>query len=139
MQVAQLLTEHSASLATMQGAYSLFMGERRAYRVWRQQRLHALLKEAGGPKDLARISGVTDTHLIACDKGRRDVGDEMADTLEAAMNKPAGWMDTDPAADSQPALSPDALEIARLYERIPAADRRRMLAVLDAFQLAGPV
>lgn len=125
----------------MQAAYDQFMSERRPYRLWRQQRLRALIEEAGGPTKLWELSGTTDTHLIACEKGRRDVGDDMATNLEACMKKPPGWMDTDPAKDNEAdasRFSPEAAEVARLYQRLDRFERERLMRVLEAFQFPGP-
>ena len=85
---------HSASV--MQAAYACEMEVERPMRRIRRLRLEEMLREAGGPKALAERSGVTDTHLTACVKGRRGIGDEMAHSLEVGMGKTFGWMDTDP-------------------------------------------
>jgi hypothetical protein len=73
------------------------VANRRNYRINRQLRLIELVAAAGGPTKLMERTGVTDTHIIACVKGRRDVGDEMAAALEAGMDKPDDWMDTPPS------------------------------------------
>jgi hypothetical protein len=80
----------------MQCAYSAKVDTRRPYRQARQARLLMLIAEAGGPGNLMARTGVTDTHITACSKGRRDIGDEMAGSLERGMNKPTGWMDIHP-------------------------------------------
>lgn len=82
MHFALSCTKHSASPATMQAASSGLMDHERPVRTYRRARLTELLADVGGPKALFRLSGVTDTHLIAIVKGRRDVGDEMASMLE---------------------------------------------------------
>lgn len=97
MHFAQSLAEHIASVAYMQPAYSSDVANRRNYRINRQLRLIELVAEAGGPTRLMELSGVTDTHIIACVKGRRDVGDDMAAALENAMDKDPDWMDTPPS------------------------------------------
>lgn len=94
MQFAHSSPEHSASSSSMQGAYSQPMDYERPVRAARRARLLQLLDEYGGARSLMRLSGVTDTHLTACAKGRRDIGDEMASTLEAATGRPHGWMDS---------------------------------------------
>lgn len=121
----------------MQNAYSLAMGSNdhqapRPYRETRRQRLRELLREAGGPSALMALTGVTDTHLTACEKGRRMIGDDMADSLETGMRKPRGWMDSPPGAEP---LDAEALSVARLYGRLLAEDQQRVLAFLQALLL----
>lgn len=96
MQFAPLKQSITHSRATMQAAYACEMEIERPLRRIRRLRLEELLKEVGGPKSLAAKSGVTDTHLTACVKGRRGIGDEMAHSLEVGAGKPFGWMDSDP-------------------------------------------
>lgn len=86
--------EHSASRRTMQAAHNRAMSSERPSRTIRRANLQAILQEFGGPKELMRLSGVTDTHLTACAKGRRDIGDAMADSIERGVGLPHGWMDT---------------------------------------------
>lgn len=65
----------------------------RPIRAIRRQRLAALVAEFGGPKALAEKTGTVDTHLIAIQQGRRDLGDKLAEKLEANAGKPFGWLD----------------------------------------------
>lgn len=53
------------------------------------------MAELGGPSAAARAVGTSDTHLIACGKGRRNIGDDLATRLERKAGKPLGWMDED--------------------------------------------
>lgn len=76
----------------MQAAYIAKMEDWRPYRTYRQQRLETLLTEAGGPKELMRLSEVTDTYLTACRKGKRFVGDDVAGRLEKVMDRPSGLL-----------------------------------------------
>lgn len=68
----------------------------RPIRVIRRNKLNQLLADAGGAKALSSKAekGLTDTHLIACAKGRRDIGDDLATRIEIAAGKHFGWMDT---------------------------------------------
>lgn len=79
----------------MQAAYSISMKIDRPIRELRRAKLNRLLESAGGAKALSARAekGLTDTHLIACAKGRRDIGDDLATKLEVAAGKPFGWMD----------------------------------------------
>ncbi len=117
MQDAQLSGERTASLKTMQVGYAAAMDERRPYREWRAARLRQLLIEAGGPNNLAGRAGTEATHLIAIAKGRRQVGDDLADKLEQAVGRPRGWMDLPPEAAAvlaaRDAVPPDG------YVRLP--------------------
>lgn len=114
----------------MQGAYDGQMSEdqageeRRAIRETRRLRLLQLLEEAGGPKALAARTGATDTHLTACAKGRRAIGDELASALERGMDKPRDWLDQ--AIGATPLLDRSAV-IAALGDLLSSTDR----AVLD--------
>lgn len=101
MQYASLMPKHSASLKTMQVAYADGMEEnRRPYRLRRQEWLAYWLSRAGGPKALAIDLDSTDTHLTAMSKGRRNVGDELADKMEQRFELERGTMD----ASSPPGL-----------------------------------
>lgn len=77
----------------MQAAYSDQMDDERPHRAIRRYWLKELLRENGGPKKLAAELGSPDTHLIACEKGRRNIGDDLATKIEVAAGKPFGWMD----------------------------------------------
>jgi hypothetical protein len=129
MHPALLVTKHSASLRLAQAEYIAAM-EDRPYRLHRRARLQQLLDRFGGPKSLQQISGVTDTHLTACAKGRRGIGDDMACSLETAAKAPFGWMDTDPALDS--GAPEDEAHLLAVYRRLNPPDKRRALAVMAA-------
>lgn len=124
MQDALSSAKHTASLAAMQAAYIPAVVSPRNYRIWRRLRLIELLDEVGGPKELATIARSTDTHLIACSKGRRGIGDDLAEQLEIATRRPIGWMDTDPAGEPQKATPPPpAATIDRLGQLIASAPK----------------
>lgn len=84
-------------------------GRERPIRALRRKRLALLIAEYGGPKALGDKADTTDTHLIAMEKGRRNIGDKLATKLEEACGKPFGWMDG--------AISPEALRLAQLFDR----------------------
>jgi phage repressor protein C with HTH and peptisase S24 domain len=77
----------------MQVAYPLPMPKERAYRENRRHWLSLWAEEAGGPKRLAELSGTVDTHITAILKGRRNVGDDLAEKLERKLGKAEGLMD----------------------------------------------
>ena len=84
MQSAQLMPEHIASRRNMQGAYPSHMAKERAYRENRRQWLSLWADEVGGPKRLADLTDTVDTHITAVIKGRRNVGDDLAEKLVGA-------------------------------------------------------
>lgn len=96
MQIAQLWPEHSASPATMQAAYSSAMPKDREYREFRRYWLGEWVREAGGPKLFAGLVETPDTHVTAMLKGRRNVGDELAERIERKMRRDPGDMDRAP-------------------------------------------
>jgi len=103
----------------------------RPVRRLRRLRLRELLKEFGGPKALARQTGSSETTLIAIEKGRKDIGDELATKLEDKCGKPFGWMDG--------GLSDQALEIALALDAIADPELKRIamaLAYSDAHRPA---
>lgn len=105
------------------------MEKKRAYRLARHLRLVELLTEAGGPKGLQAATGATDTHLTACAKGRREIGDDLAASLEEGMEKPEGWMDTHPKVPI-PGIPSDALALAYEFDRLSGDTRARVFARL---------
>lgn len=124
----------------MQGAYIAGMEKSRLprpYRLHRLARLGELRDQFGGPKELARLlyrnDDANDTHLIACLKGRRGIGDDLASDLEEAAGKPAGWMDSNPALDLDGLPPSDrAAHIARQMDVIPNPDMRGRAMVICA-------
>lgn len=96
MQVASYVSEHSASAGTMQAAYAVDMTKDRAYRENRRYWLERWVDEAGGPKRFAEEVGTVDTYVTALVKGRRNVGDELAERIERRMGKQPGDLDRDP-------------------------------------------
>lgn len=88
----------------MQGAYAYRMAPNdaeqtneqvRPVRAARRVRLQDLLEEFGGPAAVAKKTGTVASHLTACEKGRRGIGDDLATKLERGCEKPFGWMDYD--------------------------------------------
>lgn len=86
----------------MQVAYSLGMPKERAYRENRRQWLSLWADEVGGPKRLADLTDTVDTHITAVLKGRRNVGDDLAEKLERKLGKPEGVMDWSPKGGQLP-------------------------------------
>ena len=143
------MTEHNASTETMQYAYPIWVEakDRRPYRILRQQWMQHYQNEVGGPGALALALDSTDTHITAMVKGRRNVGDELADKLEQTFNLPPGAIDAhDPsglvahfpswgqAKPARPTLA-QALEVlAASLNELP--DERRELAAQHLQTLA---
>lgn len=67
----------------------------RPARATRRRRLQDLLREFGGPAAVAAKTGTVASHLTACEKGRRGIGDDLATKLETGCDKGFGWMDDD--------------------------------------------
>jgi phage repressor protein C with HTH and peptisase S24 domain len=77
----------------MQVAYPRSVPKERAYRENRRQWLSLWAEEAGGPRRLAELTDTVDTHITAILKGRRNVGDDLAEKLERKLGKAEGVMD----------------------------------------------
>lgn len=92
----------------MQVAYPHEVVKERAYRENRRQWLSVWADEAGGPKRLAELTDTVDTHITAILKGRRNVGDDLAEKLERKLGKPEGVMDF-PAPGAPTTLDTDFL------------------------------
>lgn len=76
--------------------------ERPARRI-RRENLLRLVAECETTRSLAHRTGTVETHLIAIQKGRRGLGDDLAQKLEAGTGKPFGWMDME-HTDGEPGL-----------------------------------
>lgn len=72
------------------------MTKDRAYRGNRRYWLARWVTEAGGPKALGLLVDTPDTHLTAILKGRRNVGDDLAEKIERKLGRQPGDMDIDP-------------------------------------------
>jgi hypothetical protein len=110
----------------------------------RRERLESLIGQHGSVAELNDAVGLarTDPRLSQIrngslrsgrQAGRYLMGHAMARQIEQALSLPVGWMDTPQASDSaaaQPviaaavpaALSPAALDLARLFDLLPAND-----------------
>lgn len=93
----------------MQVAYAADMTNSRAYRENRRYWLKAWVEEVGGPKAFSLLVDTPDTHITAILKGRRNVGDDLAEKIERATGRDRGDMDLPP---------PDEVEIVT-----PATER----------------
>lgn len=103
----------------------------------RRARLLELLNEFGGPKALAKKVGTVETHLTAVIKGRREIGDELANKLEAGCGKPLGWMDDDGRGWPFEQVSPEIYR-DRLSERQKGAVEGYVMRLLgEAPSLGG--
>jgi transcriptional regulator with XRE-family HTH domain len=107
--------------------------EGESLRRWRRRlRLEALCDEADGVVELAERTGTPRTHVSALLAGRRGIGDELAQKMEAAFDKPAGWMDE--GVDEQPApptsLQTALVVVARRIAELSKLDRRQVAALL---------
>jgi len=59
----------------------------------RQANLELLIKEVGGPTQLALLAETPKTHISALRRGSRGIGDALAAKLEQACDRAPGWMD----------------------------------------------
>jgi hypothetical protein len=84
----------------MQVAYASSMANDRAYRDNRRYWLGRWVEESGGPKAFSASVGIVDTHVTAMVKGRRNVGDELAERIERKLGRAPGDMDRDPPEDA---------------------------------------
>lgn len=84
----------------MQVAYAPLMPKDRAYRDHRRYWLARWVAELGGPKAFAQAVETVDTHVTAMLKGRRNVGDELAERIERKLGREAGDMDREPPQDA---------------------------------------
>lgn len=85
----------------MQAAYAVRMEKKDTRRPIRTTRAHWLtqwMAAAGGPKAFSDVVEIVDTHLIAMAAGRRGIGDQLADRIEAKLQRQPGSMDRDPSA-----------------------------------------
>lgn len=109
----------------MQVAYPALMAKPPAYTGPRFQRrkhwLGVLVAEHGGPKAVAAVIESVDTYITAMCKGKRGVGDEIADRLERKFGKPEGWLDRplSDMAEKQPTSALPAMPDLR--EQLAAA------------------
>lgn len=111
--------------------------QERPVRKARRTRLLELLAEFGGAKALAEKVGSVETHLIACAKGRRGIGDELASKLEAGCGKSFGWMDEDGRGWPFEQVSPETYR-DRLSERQKGAVEGYVMRLLgEAPSLGG--
>lgn len=93
--------------------------ERPARRI-RRENLLRLVAECETTRSLANKTGTVETHLIAIQKGRRGLGDELAQKLEAGTGKPYGWMDLEHLTGNQQPIAepaPSALFDRRRTDR----------------------
>jgi hypothetical protein len=72
------------------------MATDRAYRENRRYWLARWVEETGGPKAFSALVDTVDTHVTAMMKGRRNVGDELAERIERKMGRERGDMDREP-------------------------------------------
>lgn len=91
------MAKHSASVPTMQVAYPRRMPKKRAHTENRRYWLERWIREVGSVAALAELVETTDTYLTAIRKGRRNVGDDLAERLERVMGQEPGAMDGPPS------------------------------------------
>lgn len=94
MQSALLEPEHSAYVQVMQVAYPANVKkESRRQKRRREKLAELLLKTPGSAADLAKAIGTPPQYLSAILAGRRSMGDDLAEKIEAHYTKPDGWFD----------------------------------------------
>lgn len=69
-------------------------------RKTRRENLNLLIKEAGGPTQVALETGTPKSHFSALTAKKRGIGDELAAKLETIYGKEPGWMDKDHSAET---------------------------------------
>jgi hypothetical protein len=97
------------------------MPKDREYREFRRYWLSEWVREAGGPKLFAALVETPDTHVTAMLKGRRNVGDELAERFERKMGRDAGDMDRAPP--------PEVLENLTVQSTLIAGEPRAIYAM----------
>ena len=92
----------------------------------RLKNLETLIREAGSAVRLARAAGTNSSYLsqvrnqLPTKKGTpRAIGDDLASKLEAAMNKPPGWMDEDRPTGSDLTAERDESNTGSQHRLIP--------------------
>lgn len=107
----------------MQVAYAFNMEGESLRRARRRQKLEALLTEVGGAAQAEIDTGTPRTHFVALVKGRRGLGDDLAEKLEKVYGKPAGWFD---AVESAQAVWPFSIELQNQVLSMGPEDLRFM-------------
>lgn len=106
----------------MQVAYPRAMDEiRRPYRIYREKWLIHLVERTGGPKVFAGLIESPDTHITALAKGRRNIGDDLADKIESTFRIPHGAMDIAPPGEPAKAGFQEPPSIEAALEALGAA------------------
>jgi len=91
-------------------------------------------REGGNLAAVARTAGTDPAYLyqIVSPKVRRTVGDDLARRLERAYRLPDGWMDQISELQEAAGLSPEAIEFAKLFDRLSESQRSGLRALLVA-------
>lgn len=119
------------------------MTQERPIRRVRRERLVALIADAGGAAELARLTGTPKTHISAIQNGAREIGDDLATKLEGKLGRPFGWMDGEaaPLEAASPVLDERAAadmvgRLAKLLDTMDEAQRERVAQRLQTLTQA---
>lgn len=108
----------------------------------RRKRLKALLKEAASDRLVAELAEIPPSYLSQLKTGARDIGNDVAPKLEAAMKRPEGFLDQwlpDEGGHVSASRPPDwyLLELlADLPEELRKTLRAQIVSSVRAFRKA---
>lgn len=93
-----------------------------------------------GDRDrLMKLTGYTKGRVSQFFDEKQPFGQVAARNLAIKVGLPPDAFERKTAGPAEiSGLSAEAIEIARVYDSLPPEERRKMLAVFDAFALAGP-
>lgn len=119
----------------MQAAYPANMEKsQRPIRRIRQARMNEAAKLAGSQAALGLLLGIKKPYINAICNGKRDLGDELANRIEDALEKPRGWMDSDPEAQPWPFATVDRERFNRLPLERRIEIEIRIRDLIDVFE-----
>ncbi len=101
----------------------------------RHANLLKAIANAGGQSALAELAGLSPVYLsqvknktVDTRSGKeKQIGSDACRAIERALKVPVGWMDTD---HEKIELSPQAMQIARLYDSLSTDEQARIYPIL---------
>jgi transcriptional regulator with XRE-family HTH domain len=111
----------------MQVAYPANVKKESRRQKRRREKLAELLEIPGSAAELAQAIGTPASHLSAILAGRRSLGDELAEKIEAHCEKPGGWFDQEGFA-----FWPFSDELHAAVEKLDAPSLERLEGVMRA-------
>ncbi len=113
----------------------------------RRDNIRALVSEYGTQRALAEAAGLVPAYVSQLINGYREMGETVARRIEAELKLSKGWMDTPHVPginDNHGAygrdadtLTPEEAALLDIYRQLPAEERVRLRAVIDALTDAG--